>query len=98
MLVCTPGGTPLRHSGRLGRGMPDPLAGEAAAIAEEAQLAAAGVAVHDFAAKSDWDLNGDRWFHAASTIKVAVLVAVAAAAADGRFQLGSRLAVRNRFL
>jgi beta-lactamase class A len=78
--------------------MPDPFAAEAAAIAEEAQLAAAGVAVHDFAAKSDWDLNGDRWFHAASTIKVAVLVAVAAAAADGRFQLGSRLAVRNRFL
>jgi beta-lactamase class A len=78
--------------------MPDPFAAEAAAIAEEAQLAAAGVAVHDFAAKSAWDVNGDRWFHAASTIKVAVLVALAAAAADGRFQLGSRLAVRNRFL
>src|SRR5919106_5265843 len=78
--------------------MPDPFAAEAAAIAEEAPLAAAAVAVHDFASKSDWDVNGDRWFHAASTIKVAVLVAVAAAAADGRFQLGSRLAVRNRFL
>ena len=78
--------------------MPDPFADEAAPIAAEAQLAAAAVAVHDFATGSDRDVNGDRWFHAASTIKVAVLVALAAAAAEGRFQLGSRLAVRNRFL
>jgi beta-lactamase class A len=43
-------------------------------------------------------VDGGRWFHAASTIKVAILVAVASAVADGRFQLASRLAVRNRFL
>jgi beta-lactamase class A len=78
--------------------MPDPFAGEVAAIAEETQLAGAAVAVHDFATASDWDVDGERWFHAASTIKVAVLVALAAAAADGRFHLGARLAIRNRFL
>jgi beta-lactamase class A len=78
--------------------MPDAFAEEAAAIAEEARLAAAAVAVHDFAAHADWDVDGHRWFHAASTIKVAVLVALATAVGDGRFQLASRLAVRNRFL
>jgi beta-lactamase class A len=76
----------------------DAFAGEIQAIADEAGLEAAAVAVHDFATATDWHVDGDRWFHAASTIKVAVLVAVAAAAAEGRFQLESRLAVRNRFL
>jgi beta-lactamase class A len=78
--------------------MPDAFAGEIAAIAEDAPLTAASVAVHDFATRSDWDVDGGRWFHAASTIKVAILLAVASAVADGRFQLASRLAVRNRFL
>jgi beta-lactamase class A len=78
--------------------MPDAFAGEIAAIAEDAQLRAASVAVHDFALRSDWDVDGGRWFHAASTIKVAILAAVASAVADGRFLLASRLAVRNRFL
>ena len=78
--------------------MPDPCADEVAAIAGEAQLVAAAVAVHDFSSGLDWNVEGDRWFHAASTIKVAVLMALAAAVADGRFQLASRLAVRNRFL
>ena len=78
--------------------MSDVFAGEIPAIAAEAQLEAAAVAVHDFASGSEWHVNGDRWFHAASTIKVAILVALAAAVAEGRFQLASRLAVRNRFL
>jgi beta-lactamase class A len=78
--------------------MADAFADAIAAIAEDGQLKAASVAVHDFATRSDWDVDGARWFHAASTIKVAILVAVAAALADGRFQLASRLAVRNRFL
>src|SRR5918993_3486723 len=78
--------------------MPDPFAEELAVVARDAHLAAAAVAVHDFGSGTDWDVDGDRWFHAASTIKVAVLMAVAAAVAEGRFQLASRLAVRNRFL
>lgn len=78
--------------------MPDPFAETTSAVAEEAQLEAAAVAVHDFASGGEWRVNGDRWFHAASTIKVAILVALATAVAEGRFQLSSRLAVRNRFL
>jgi beta-lactamase class A len=78
--------------------MPDAFAGEVEAIQSEARLEAAAVAVHDFATAADWHVSGDRWFHAASTIKVAVLVAVATAVAEGRFQLASRLAIRNRFL
>jgi beta-lactamase class A len=78
--------------------MGDAFAEEIPVIAEEAQLKAAAVAVHDFASGAEWHVNGDRWFHAASTIKVAILVALAAAVAEGRFQLSSRLAVRNRFL
>jgi beta-lactamase class A len=77
--------------------MPDPFGDAISAIAEEAQLAAAAVAVHDLASGGEWQVNADRWFHAASTIKVAILVALAAAVGDGRFQLTSRLAVRNRF-
>ena len=78
--------------------MSDAFAEEIHVIAEEAPLKAAAVAVHDFASGAEWHVNGDRWFHAASTIKVAILVALAAAMAEGRFQLSSRLAVRNRFL
>src|SRR5207247_1256262 len=41
--------------------------------------------------------RGDRWFHAASTIKVAVLLAVFRAADQGRLRLDDSLHVRNRF-
>src|SRR5919109_4744144 len=78
--------------------MSDAFADEVRAITEEARLNAAGVAAHDFASGAQWHVDGDRWFHAASTIKVAILVALAAAVAEARFQLFSRLAVRNRFL
>ncbi|MCP5939707.1 class A beta-lactamase-related serine hydrolase, partial [Klebsiella pneumoniae] len=71
---------------------------EVASIAADAELEAAAVAVHDFATGHAWDVNGDRWFHAASTIKVAILVALASAVGEHRFELYSRLAVRNRFL
>lgn len=67
-------------------------------ISLEAGLAATGVSLRDFATESHLHVNGDRWFHAASTIKVAILVAFAAAIDEGRFELRSRLAVRNRFL
>jgi hypothetical protein len=42
--------------------------------------------------------NGDEWFHAASTIKVPVLVGVFAAIREGGSTLDSRVHVRNRFL
>jgi len=58
---------------------------------------AIGVALHDFETGFRFSLRGDRWFHAASTIKVAVLLALFRAADEGRFQLDDSLHVRNRF-
>ena len=59
---------------------------------------AIAVAVHDFQSGSRFSLRGDRWFHAASTIKVAVLLAVFRAADEGRLHLDDSLHVRNRFI
>jgi len=59
---------------------------------------AIAVAVHDFQSGSRFSLRGDRWFHAASTIKVAVLLAVFRAADEGRVHLDDSLHVRNRFI
>jgi beta-lactamase class A len=53
--------------------------------------------VFDYETGFEWSRHGDRWFHAASTIKVAVLLALFDAIAAGRFGTGSRLHVRNRF-
>ena len=58
---------------------------------------AIGVALHDLETGFRFSLRGDRWFHAASTIKVAVLVAVFRAADQGRLRLDDSLHVRNRF-
>lgn len=57
-----------------------------------------GVSVYDYLSGSAWSFNGDRWFHAASVIKLAVLLAVHDAATQGRFTLDCRLHVRNRFI
>lgn len=67
-------------------------------ISEEAKASAIAVAAYDFEHHTTWSLHGDRWFHAASTIKVPVLIGVYAAIEQGRFQPRSRLHVRNRFL
>src|SRR5262249_29208104 len=58
---------------------------------------AIGVALHALETGLRFSLRGDRWFHAASTIKVAVLLAVFRAADEGRFRLDEPLHVRNRF-
>lgn len=59
---------------------------------------AIAVAVHDLESGLRFSLCGDRWFHAASTIKVAVLLAVSRAADEGRLHLDDSLHVRNRFI
>jgi beta-lactamase class A len=66
-------------------------------LAEDAGAAAVAVAVHDFEHEMSWRLDGERWFHAASTIKVPVLLGVFDAIEDGRLQPYSRIHVRNRF-
>jgi beta-lactamase class A len=67
-------------------------------IGEESGAAAIAVAVYDFEHQTDWRLNSDRWFHAASTIKVPVLLGVFDAIDQGLLEPFSRIHVRNRFL
>lgn len=67
-------------------------------IGEEACASAIAVAAYDFEHHTTWSLNAHRWFHAASTIKVPVLLAVFAAIEQHRFEPHSRVHVRNRFL
>jgi len=70
---------------------------ELEALALKNRARAIGVALHDLETGFRFSLRGDRWFHAASTIKVAILLAVFRAADQGRFQLDDSLHVRNRF-
>jgi beta-lactamase class A len=66
-------------------------------IGEEANASAIAVAAYDFEHHTTWSLNQARWFHAASTIKVPVLLGVYEAIERGRFEPYSRVHVRNRF-
>jgi len=67
-------------------------------LSAESKARAIAVAAHDFESGLGFSLRGDRWFHAASTIKVAVLLAVFRAADEGRLHLDDSLHVRNRFI
>jgi beta-lactamase class A len=67
-------------------------------LGTEAGAEALAVAFYDYAHKTGWSYHADRWFHAASTIKVPVLLGAFAAIDQGRLQPYSRVHVRNRFL
>jgi beta-lactamase class A len=58
---------------------------------------ALSVSVHDLETGLEFGYRADRWFHAASTIKVAVLLGAYAAIHRGTLVPQSRLHVRNRF-
>ena len=66
-------------------------------LEREANARALGVSVYDFETGATLNYNADRWFHAASTIKVAILAGVYAAIHEGRWPPHARLHVRNRF-
>jgi beta-lactamase class A len=66
-------------------------------LSAESKARSIAVAVHDLESGWRFSLRGDRSFHAASTIKVAVLLAVFRAADEGRLRLDDSLHVRNRF-
>jgi beta-lactamase class A len=59
---------------------------------------AIAVAVYDTETQATFRRHADRWFHAASTIKVAILLGVYASIHRGWLRQQSRLHVRNRFL
>ncbi len=67
-------------------------------LARESKARAVAVALLDFESGFRFSLTGDRWFHAASTIKLAVLLAIFRAADEGRLRLDDSLHVRNRFV
>lgn len=68
-----------------------------AELAEEQGAEAVAVAYYDYETRTAWSYHGDQWFHAASTVKVALLASVFAAADAGKFTLDAPLHVRNRF-
>src|SRR6266478_3429698 len=67
-------------------------------IAGHSKARAVAVALLDFDSGLRFSIAGDRWFHAASTIKVAVLLAIFRAADEGRLRLDDSLHVRNWFI
>jgi beta-lactamase class A len=67
-------------------------------IMEESKAVAYAVALVDYEDGFRFALNADRRFHAASTIKVAILLAMAKAFDDGRIRPDDTLHIRNRFL
>lgn len=67
-------------------------------IMSESKAVAYAVALHDYETGFRFSINPDRRFHAASTMKVAILLAVGRAIDQGRLQLDDTLHVRNRFL
>ncbi len=78
--------------------MADRLTRKIGEIQEESGASAAAVAFHDYASGESFGYHEDRWFHAASTIKVPVLLGVYDAIGKGRFEADSRIHVRNRFV
>jgi beta-lactamase class A len=66
-------------------------------ILTESKAVAFAVAVHDYGTGLRLSINADRRFHAASTMKVAILLAIAKAIDDERIRPNDTLHVRNRF-
>jgi beta-lactamase class A len=66
-------------------------------LEERSRARALAVAVHDLETGQQFRYRSERWFHAASTIKLAVLLGVFAAIHRGKLLPQSRLHVRNRF-
>ena len=67
-------------------------------IGTDSGAKAVAVALRDFETGLELHYNADRWFHAASTIKVPILLGVFAAIDRGDLLPHSRVHVRNRFL
>ena len=69
-----------------------------AELEAKAGAAALAVSIADLETGAEFHYHADRWFHAASTIKVAILVGVFGAIFRGELLPQSRVHVRNRFL
>lgn len=77
---------------------PTELHARYAELEAKANARSIGVAIADMATGAQFAYHADRWFHAASTIKLAILVGVYGAIHRGDLLPQSRVHVRNRFL
>lgn len=75
----------------------DELTATLAEISAADRSAPAAAALFDYQTGQSWAYDGDRWFHAASTMKVAVLACLYTTLEERRLTPGHRLHVRNRF-
>jgi beta-lactamase class A len=73
------------------------LRAECERILSESKAIAYGIAIHDYETGLRLSINADRRFHAASTMKVAILLAIGKAIDEGRIRPNDTLHVRNRF-
>jgi beta-lactamase class A len=64
---------------------------------EISATAPSAAALYDYQTGTSWSYDSDRWFHAASTIKVAVMACLYATLAERDLSPRHRLHVRNRF-
>jgi beta-lactamase class A len=77
---------------------PTELQARFAELQGKSGAAALGISIVDFESGLEFGYHADRWFHAASTIKIAILVGVFGAIFRGELLPQSRVHVRNRFL
>jgi len=75
----------------------DALREEIERIAKQSGAERVAAAFHDYETGEGFSYRGEEWFHAASTIKVPVLVGAFAAIEAGEMKLDSRIHVRNQF-
>ena len=68
-----------------------------AALEEVSAIAPASAALFDYQTGQSWSFDGTRWFHAASTIKIAVLACTYTTLQERGLTARHRLDVRNRF-
>ncbi len=74
-----------------------PLLQQLLEVGNGAALGSMAVAFHDFESALHFSYQGDRFFHAASTMKAGILLALFKTAEEGALKLEDRLHVRNRF-
>src|SRR6478672_5657472 len=77
---------------------PTELHARFAELEAKANARALGISISDLETGAQFTYHADRWFHAASTIKLAILVGVYGAIHRGDLLPQSRVHVRNRFL
>ena len=74
-----------------------PLLAQVLDLGRQARAAALSFALYDYGSDFGVSYQATRTFHAASTIKLAILLTLFRAAEPGRLKLTDRLHVRNRF-